>query len=189
MKPYFIAAAVFVSIVSMAAIGTFAAEDFTGEVGDETVVALQTETATPEVTETPTDATPTPEDATPTPEDATPTPEDGTPTPEATATAFDGTATPEATGTSEPEPTPTPEDGDGEGGPRDIKGIPTHNPNWTDDDGDGICEKGETKIKTTPSGNQVRVPCHAGKDDEEEEETSGTTGDDDDGKKNKKPKN
>jgi hypothetical protein len=174
MKPYLIAAVAGVAIASMAAIGTFAAEDLTGQVGDETVVALETETATPETTETPTDATPTPEDATPTPEDATPTPEDATPT---------------ATGTSEPEATPT-EDGDGEGGPRDIKGIPTHNPNWTDDDGDGICEKGEAKIKTTPSGNQVRVPCHAGKDDdEEEEETSAATGDDDDGKKGKKPKN
>src|SRR5262245_6878118 len=172
MKPYLIGAVVFVAIASMAAIGTFAAEDFTGQVGDETVVALETETATPEVTETPTDATPTPE-TTETPTDATSTPEATATAADPTATPEDGTPTPEATGTTEPEATPT-EDGDSEGGPRDIKGIPTHNPNWTDDDGDGICEKGETKIKTTPSGNQVRVPCHAGQDDEdEEEETSG----------------
>lgn len=171
MKPYLIGAVVGVAIASMAVIGAFASEDLTGQAGEETVVALQTETGTPEATETPADVTPTPEttetpaDATATPE-ATGTPGDATPTPE------DGTPTPEATGTSEPEATAT-EDGDGED-ERDIKGIPADNPSHTDDDGDGICEKGETKIKTTPSGNQVRVPCHAGKDDdEEEEETSG----------------
>ena len=61
MKPYVIAAVAGVAIASMAAIGTFAAEDLTGQAGEETVVALQTETATPGGTETPTDATPTPE--------------------------------------------------------------------------------------------------------------------------------
>jgi hypothetical protein len=44
---------------------------------------------------------------------------------------------------------------------RVVVGIPEDNPNHQADDGDGECEKGETAIKTTPSGNQVRVPCHA----------------------------
>lgn len=47
-----------------------------------------------------------------------------------------------------------------EGEPRDIKGIPQENPNFVDDT-DGVCEKFEAAVKTTPSGNQVRVPCHA----------------------------
>ena len=31
---------------------------------------------------------------------------------------------------------------------------------FTPDD-DGECEKHESAVKTTPSGRQVRVPCHA----------------------------
>lgn len=50
---------------------------------------------------------------------------------------------------------------DEEDGGRVVVGIPVDNPNHWADDGDGECEKGETAIKTTPSGNQVRVPCHA----------------------------
>ena len=44
---------------------------------------------------------------------------------------------------------------------RTIKGIPTDNPNHHPDNGDGVCEKGETAIKTTPSGVKVNVPCQA----------------------------
>jgi hypothetical protein len=50
---------------------------------------------------------------------------------------------------------------DEEDGRRVVVGIPEDNPNHQADDGDGECEKGEAAIKTTPSGNQVRVPCHA----------------------------
>jgi len=49
----------------------------------------------------------------------------------------------------------------GESGQRDIVGIPEDNPNHQPADGDGVCEKGETAVKTTPSGEQVNVPCHA----------------------------
>jgi hypothetical protein len=42
------------------------------------------------------------------------------------------------------------------------RGIPDHNPVFSPDDGDGVCEKHETRVKTTPSGNRVNVPCHAG---------------------------
>jgi hypothetical protein len=112
------------------------------------------------------------------------------PTPEATATLQpDATATelPDATETPSPEPTATefveatatPDDADDEGedgddgddqgqdGQREIGGIPQSNPNFVDEDGDGECEKGEAVVKTTPSGRQVRVPCHAAKDAEE----------------------
>ena len=44
--------------------------------------------------------------------------------------------------------------------PRAIKGIPTTNPHFIPDV-DGTCTSGETAIKTTPSGIQVNVPCHA----------------------------
>lgn len=113
---------------------------------------------TPEPTETPT-ATATPE-ASETPEltetpSATPTPEASN-TPELTETPS-VTPTPEATGT--PEATATPENDDGN--QRDIVGIPEDNPSHQPDDGDGLCEKGETIVKTTPSGNEVRVPCNA----------------------------
>ena len=46
---------------------------------------------------------------------------------------------------------------------RDVHGIPDSNPSHHPEDGDGVCEKGETVIKTTPSGNRVNVPCHADK--------------------------
>jgi len=47
------------------------------------------------------------------------------------------------------------------GAPREIKGIPDENPVYEPADGDDECEKGETRVKTTPSGTQVNVPCHA----------------------------
>lgn len=66
-----------------------------------------------------------------------------------------------------------------EAGRSDPVGIPDHNPSHEPEDGDGECEKGETIVKTTPSGRQVTVPCHAGHhgDDDGEE----AAGDDDDG--------
>src|SRR2546423_957814 len=78
----------------------------------------------------------------------TDTPTD-TDTPEATET---DTPTPEATNTEASEATSTSESGEGSG-QRDIKGIPTDNPGKGHRD--GLC------VKTTPSGNKVRVPCHA----------------------------
>jgi len=50
------------------------------------------------------------------------------------------------------------EDAHGDGD--DVHGIPDDNPSHEPDAG-GDCEKGETAIKTTPSGNEVMVPCHA----------------------------
>ena len=170
------------------AVGTFASQDilpgsshqdpsrtaFTAvEEPLETPTATETPepTGTPEATETP-EATGTPE-ATDTPE-ATETPgSEPTETPEATETPGPGasetpeaTPTPEVTGTPEltptpgatetPEPTPTPGNGQ-----RDVVGIPDDNPSHQPDDGDGLCEKGETVIKTTPGGNLVNVPCHS----------------------------
>jgi len=44
---------------------------------------------------------------------------------------------------------------------RDVVGIPEDNPDHQQDNGDGHCDKGETAVKTTPSGNEVRVPCQA----------------------------
>lgn len=64
-----------------------------------------------------------------------------------------------------------------EAGRSDPVGIPDHNPVFEPDD-DGVCEKHETRIKTTPSGRQVNVPCHAaggddGDDDGEDASTAG----------------
>ncbi|MDI6857659.1 MAG: hypothetical protein QME71_05020 [Dehalococcoidia bacterium] len=53
------------------------------------------------------------------------------------------------------------EDGEDEDLPRETVGIPDENPNFGPENGDGTCEKGETVVKTTPSGKQVNVPCHA----------------------------
>ncbi|HUS82407.1 MAG TPA: hypothetical protein VM013_04010 [Dehalococcoidia bacterium] len=77
--------------------------------------------------------------------------------------------TPTPTEVDEPTPTPTAtvEDGDDEDegeGPRDVVGIPDDNPSKQPEDDDGVCEKGETVIKTTPSGKQVNVPCQAVKE-------------------------
>jgi hypothetical protein len=41
-----------------------------------------------------------------------------------------------------------------------IHGIPDHNPSHEPND-DRACEKGETEIRTRPSGTRVNVPCHA----------------------------
>jgi hypothetical protein len=59
-------------------------------------------------------------------------------------------ATPTARPTEKPEATDT---------PRAIKGIPTGNPEHPQ--ATGTCEKGESTIKTVPSGVAVNVPCQA----------------------------
>ena len=155
-----IAASVIIGALSLGtAISTFASQDMLpGQSQDEVTISQTAEetavpTATPEG-ELEATATPTPES------EAEPT---ATATPEATPTA-----TPEA---SEATATATPEDD--ETGPRDVVGIPDDNPVKQPEDGDGVCEKGETVIKTTPSGNLVNVPCRAVKTPEpsDEEET------------------
>ncbi len=51
-------------------------------------------------------------------------------------------------------------DGGGENSHQgDVHGIPDDNPSHAPKS--GACDKGETAIKTTPSGNEVMVPCHA----------------------------
>lgn len=76
-----------------------------------------------------------------------------------TATATD---TPAATNT--PAPTTTASAEDHGNGPRngdcDTRGIPTTNPNFKPE-ANGTCEKGESAVKTTPSGIMVNVPCQA----------------------------
>jgi len=163
------AALAMVAVLSVGSAAAFASQDvvFVGT-DDGTSSVVTQEEATP----TPTDV----EEATPTstPEEvdeATPTPtpeevDEDTPTP-----------TPEVV---EPTPTATPEDDDeDDDAPRDVVGIPDDNPSKQPEDGDGVCEKGETVIKTTPSGKQVNVPCqavkehgpkHDGTEDEEETE-------------------
>ena len=105
---------------------------------------------------------------TPGPADVTETPvvEEETPTPTPTPTEVDeATPTPEPTEDAESTPTATPtDDDDDEGGPRDVVGIPDDNPSKQPENGDGVCDKGETVIKTTPSGKQVNVPCQAVKE-------------------------
>ena len=166
-KAIAIAAAAVLSVGSAAA---FASQDgvFLGtDDGTASQVVGEEATSTPEaVDEATSTATPVVDEATLTP---TPTEVDeATPTP-----------VPEVDETT-PTPTATPtEDDDDEGGPRDVVGIPDDNPSKQPENGDGVCEKGETVIKTTPSGKQVNVPCQAVKEhgnkaghlEDEEEET------------------
>ena len=160
-----IAASVIIGALSLATVvSTFASQDMLPGQSQDEVTISQTaeETAVPTATpEGELEAT-----ATPTPE-SEPT---ATATPEATPTATPE-ATPTPTPESEPEATATPEDD--ETGPRDVVGIPDDNPVKQPENGDGVCEKGETVIKTTPSGNLVSVPCRAVKTPEasDEEET------------------
>ncbi len=92
-------------------------------------------------------------------EDVTPTPDANDPTVDPTE---DPTTTPDPNVTETPDPnasvTPDPNATEA---PREIKGIPDSNPVKQPEDGDGVCEKGETVVKTTPSGVQVAVPCNA----------------------------
>jgi hypothetical protein len=51
-----------------------------------------------------------------------------------------------------------------EGTKRAVEGIPTENPQHHPADDDGVCEKGETVVKTVPSGVAVNVPCQTAED-------------------------
>jgi outer membrane biosynthesis protein TonB len=130
------------AVLSAGGAATFASQDAVFQ-GSSTPVVGEEATATPLPVD---DATPTPVVDEPT---ATPEPAVDEPTP-----------TPEPTEVVEPTPTPEVHDGDDEG-PRDVVGIPDDNPSKQPENGDGVCEKGETVIKTTPSGKQVNVPCQA----------------------------
>jgi hypothetical protein len=50
---------------------------------------------------------------------------------------------------------------DASGAASDVHGIPDSNPVFQPENGDGVCEHGETVVKVTPSGNKVTVPCQA----------------------------
>jgi hypothetical protein len=140
------------ALVSMAAVGAFASQEFV-TITEETPTVEVTETATETATEEPTasaTAEPT-EEATEEPtEEATEEPtEEATEEPTEEATE-EPTEEPTEEATEEPEEE---EEGDGQ---REIGGIPEDHPVFHDGDG-GKC----AAIKTTPSGRQVRVPCHA----------------------------
>jgi outer membrane biosynthesis protein TonB len=145
-----------VAVLSTGTVATFASQDAVFQ-GLSTQLVGEEATATPVPDE---EATPTPVVDEPTP---TPVVDESTPTPTPEPNVDEPTPTPEATEVVEPTPTATAEDGDDEG-PRDVAGIPDSNPVKQPEDGDGVCEKGETVIKTTPSGKQVNVPCQAAKD-------------------------
>ena len=148
-------AIVAVAAMSVGSAAAFASQDSVllgTDDGTASQVVGEEATSTPEAVD---EATPT---ATPVVDEATPTP---TPTEVDEATP---TPVPEVDETT-PTPTATPtEDDDDEGGPRDVVGIPDDNPSKQPENGDGVCEKGETVIKTTPSGKQVNVPCQAVKE-------------------------
>jgi hypothetical protein len=64
--------------------------------------------------------------------------------------------------TEEPGDADTADEPDGpDAGEREIKGIPTTNPNFHAEDGNGTCEHGESVVKTTTAGTMVNVPCEA----------------------------
>jgi hypothetical protein len=160
------------ALALIVAVGAFASQDPISMIAEDPVDA--TETPVVDATETP-EATATGEpEATTTPE---PT---ATGEPDATATGEpDATETPLPDATTTPEPEPT-EDGGDDG----IRGIPEDHPVFKEDD-DGVCEKHEWRVKTTPSGNQVRVPCHAAGGDDGEEGAGGTSAEDESPKKGK----
>ena len=152
-----------VTLVLLATVGAFASQDGLPVLQSSALEVLATdtpgatETATPDGTAT---ATPTPTGtAEPTATGTVEPTATGTVDATATGTPADATATP--SGTPTPDATGTPE------GEDDIHGIPDSNPVKHDDDGDGVCEKHETVVKTTPSGNKVRVPCQADKHNSE----------------------
>jgi hypothetical protein len=175
MRQKIIGAGIAVVLVSLAAVGAFASQDH--GVNLLAVTDTPTATDTPAATDTPggptntPTATDTPAAATDTPT-ATDTPGGPTNTPSPTNTPGGPTDTPAPTDTpsadtATPTPTdtpaadtPTPTAGAGEG---DVHGIPDGNPSHHPEDGDGICQHGETVIKTTPSGNKVNVPCETQK--------------------------
>jgi hypothetical protein len=136
------------TLVLLATVGAFAAQDRL-PVLSSSLDLLAADTPTPDATQTATPEGTATETAT-----AEPT-ATGTVEPTATGT-LEATATGTPSGATEtptPEPTSTP----------DIHGIPEDNPAHHDDNGDDVCDKHETIIKTTPSGNLVRVPCETQK--------------------------
>lgn len=176
MRQKIIAAAIALTLGSFAAVGAFASQDavnlrsatglLSGGVLGADVAPDHSANAEPTSTETP-DAT----------ETATVEPT-GTGTPAATSTE-----TPEADDDAD-EADDADDEGDGEHG--DVHGIPASNPNHDEDDGDDVCEKGETAVNTTPSGTQVNVPCQAagehghGNDHEDSSDDTPESGDDSD---------
>ena len=134
-----------VAALSAGSAVAFASQDsvFRGTDSGTSQVVGQEETPTVEATDV-IEATPTPEST---------AVEEATPTPTATEVEED---TPTPTPTEVNEATPTPGEGQ-----RDVVGIPDSNPSKHPENGDGVCDKGETVIKTTPSGKQVNVPCQA----------------------------
>jgi hypothetical protein len=181
-----LAAGAFALLAGGAAVGAFASQDkLPGRADtaavtqiDATATSTDTVTATATGTETGTSTTTATATATGT---TTPTvePEDArhgdcTTTTTVTATATDtATATPTSTATAvaggqnDGEQDDQGDNNQGENGNQnhdcDIKGIPSTNPNHQPEATPGVCNKGETVIKTTPSGEQVNVPCHADK--------------------------
>jgi len=180
-------AIVAVAAMSVGSAAAFASQDSVllgTDDGTASQVVGEEATSTPEAVD---EATPT---ATPVVDEATPTPEptqvvEPTSTPEVDDGEVDNVDDGDVDDCDEGDVgdvTPTPDDGDvddDECGPRDVVGIPDDNPSKQPEDGDGVCEKGETVIKTTPSGKQVNVPCQAVKEhgnkaghlEDEEEET------------------
>lgn len=146
MKQKLIGGALGIVLSSFAAIGAFASQDSLplvgGVLGEHSgPVALEestTPTETVEATET-TEATETPEATETTEPTEEPTDE---PTEEATEEP-----TEEATESAEVEDQ------------RDILGIPEDHPVFTEEAEEGSCEQHQFAVKTTPSGNEVRVPC------------------------------
>jgi hypothetical protein len=59
---------------------------------------------------------------------------------------------------------------DNDTGQRAIVGIPEDNPVHQPAATPEACEKGETAVKTTPSGKQVNVPCHAVEPDADDDD-------------------
>ena len=142
MRDKLIAAGVVVCLATFAAVGAFAAQE------DSVDTQQETETPTDTVEPTSTGTVESTETATETPTE--------TPTEGATETP---TETPTEAATETPGPTDTPtETGDGEDG--DVHGIPEDHPVFEPIGEGEECEKHKSAVKTTPSGNQVRVPCH-----------------------------
>jgi hypothetical protein len=156
-----VAAAIALTLASFAAIGAVASQEsgMFRSLSGGVLSADTTPTDTATATNTPAVDVPT---ATDTPE-ATETPS-ATDTPQATDTPSPtSTSQAEATATPSPEATATGGDKD-DNHDRDVKGVPTSNPAHHPGDDDGNCDKGETEVKTTPSGTQVDVPCQAAGD-------------------------
>jgi hypothetical protein len=176
-----VAAGIVALLAGGAAVGAFASQDkLPGQAQntavtqlDSTPTSTATVTATATGTETGTSTTTATVTATPSvePEDARHG--DCTTTATVTATATDtATATPTITPTTvaggQNDDQGENDEGDNNQGENgngkhdcDIKGIPSTNPNHHPEATPGVCQKGETVIKTTPSGEQVNVPCQA----------------------------